>query len=210
MRHRRGRGPFSSAKFPRCVPKCPHLTAVYRRGVDGDVTREETGNRCCLGRFVDRLSGPGQDIRRRVVADVRSLPAFGLAELVAEPEDHAGRRSTHYLHQSWPSLVEDLERQPPGTHTVVVGYSLGANSHGVRRQQDEIYRSYRCAAAVDAEPESAGHRQGRTNDQNSNPNSWMTFGGMGSKKLVGPNIEYIANNDFASRGTSSIRDSGIW
>jgi hypothetical protein len=28
-----------------------------------------------------------------------------------------------------------------------------------------------------------------------NPNPWMTFGGMGSKKLVGENIEYIANND---------------
>ena len=28
-----------------------------------------------------------------------------------------------------------------------------------------------------------------------NPNPWMTWGGMGSKKLVGDNIEYIANND---------------
>jgi len=28
-----------------------------------------------------------------------------------------------------------------------------------------------------------------------NPNPSMTFGGMGSNKLVGPNIEYIANND---------------
>ena len=28
-----------------------------------------------------------------------------------------------------------------------------------------------------------------------NPNPWMTFGGMGSKRLVGENIEYIANND---------------
>ncbi len=28
-----------------------------------------------------------------------------------------------------------------------------------------------------------------------NPSPWMTFGGMGSKKLEGPNIEYIANND---------------
>ena len=28
-----------------------------------------------------------------------------------------------------------------------------------------------------------------------NPNPSMTFGGMGSKKLIGPNIEYIANND---------------
>jgi hypothetical protein len=28
-----------------------------------------------------------------------------------------------------------------------------------------------------------------------NPNPWMTFGGMGSQRLVGPNIEYITNND---------------
>src|SRR5262249_29177511 len=28
-----------------------------------------------------------------------------------------------------------------------------------------------------------------------NPNPGETFGGMGSKKLVGPNIEYVANND---------------
>jgi hypothetical protein len=28
-----------------------------------------------------------------------------------------------------------------------------------------------------------------------NPNPWETFGGMGSKKLEGDNIEYIANND---------------
>jgi len=28
-----------------------------------------------------------------------------------------------------------------------------------------------------------------------NPNPAMTFGGMGSNKLAGPNIEYIANND---------------
>jgi hypothetical protein len=28
-----------------------------------------------------------------------------------------------------------------------------------------------------------------------NPNPWLTFGGMGSKKLIGENIEYIANYD---------------
>jgi len=28
-----------------------------------------------------------------------------------------------------------------------------------------------------------------------NPNPWLTFGGMGSKKLIGPNIEYIENSD---------------
>jgi hypothetical protein len=28
-----------------------------------------------------------------------------------------------------------------------------------------------------------------------NPNPLMTFGGMGSQKLIGANIEYIVNND---------------
>ncbi len=28
-----------------------------------------------------------------------------------------------------------------------------------------------------------------------NPNPWLTWGGMGSKKLDGDNIEYIANSD---------------
>jgi hypothetical protein len=28
-----------------------------------------------------------------------------------------------------------------------------------------------------------------------NPNPWMTFGGMGSQKLIGANIEYIVNNN---------------
>jgi len=32
-----------------------------------------------------------------------------------------------------------------------------------------------------------------------NPNPWMTFGGMGSKKLIGENIEYIANYDSHPR-----------
>jgi hypothetical protein len=56
------------------------------------------------------------------------LPAIGLVELVAELKLMPNVEVTTYLHQNWPSLVEDLERQPPGTRTVVVGYSLGANS----------------------------------------------------------------------------------
>jgi hypothetical protein len=56
------------------------------------------------------------------------LPAIGLVELVAElkkmPEVEVGT----YLHQSWPTLVQDIDRQPQGTHIVVVGYSLGANN----------------------------------------------------------------------------------
>lgn len=33
-----------------------------------------------------------------------------------------------YLHQSWPSLVKDINRQPEGTRILVIGYSLGANN----------------------------------------------------------------------------------
>ena len=56
------------------------------------------------------------------------LPAVGLVELVAELRMMPDVEVHTYLHQSWPSLVEDIDRQPPGTRTVVVGYSLGANS----------------------------------------------------------------------------------
>ena len=56
------------------------------------------------------------------------LPAPGLVELVAELRKMPDVEVRTYLHQSWPALVEDIDRQPPGTHTVVVGYSLGANS----------------------------------------------------------------------------------
>jgi hypothetical protein len=54
--------------------------------------------------------------------------APGLAELVAELRMMPDVEVRTYLHQSWPSLVEDINRQPPGTRTIVVGYSLGANS----------------------------------------------------------------------------------
>ena len=54
--------------------------------------------------------------------------APGLIELVAELKMMRDVEVSTYLHQSWPSLVEEINRQAPGTHTVVVGYSLGANS----------------------------------------------------------------------------------
>ena len=43
-----------------------------------------------------------------------------------------------------------------------------------------------------------------------NPNPWMTFGGMGSKKLIGENIEYIANYDIPTRGRNSIQSFAVW
>jgi hypothetical protein len=43
-----------------------------------------------------------------------------------------------YLHQSWPSLVEDINRQAPGTHTVmkfVEFTALGENVMSPSRQE---------------------------------------------------------------------------
>jgi hypothetical protein len=54
--------------------------------------------------------------------------AHGLVELVAELQAMPDVEVRTDLHQSWPSLVGDIDGQPPGMHTVVVGYSLGANS----------------------------------------------------------------------------------
>ena len=48
--------------------------------------------------------------------------ATGLVELVAELRMMPDVEVRTYLHQSWPSLVEDIDRQPPGTRTAVIGY----------------------------------------------------------------------------------------
>jgi hypothetical protein len=123
------------------------------------------------------------------------LPAIGLVELVAElklmPDVEVGT----YLHGSWPTLVDDIDRQPPGTHTVVVGYSLGANS-SVFVANKAKYVDLIIAlqpSMLSWNPPVTG-KVGRMIEIY-NPNPWLTFGGMGSKKLVGENIEYITNYD---------------
>jgi hypothetical protein len=99
------------------------------------------------------------------------------------------------LHQSWPSLVDEINRQAPGTHTVVVGYSLGANSSvfvaNTAKYVDLIIALQ--PSMLSWNPPVTG-KVGRIVEIY-NPNPWMTFGGMGSKKLIGENIEYIANYD---------------
>jgi hypothetical protein len=123
------------------------------------------------------------------------LPAIGLVELVAELKMMPDVEVSTYLHQNWPALVEDLERQPPGTRTVVVGYSLGANS-SVFVANKASYIDVIIAlqpSMLSWNPAVTG-RVGRMIEVY-NPDPSMTFGGMGSKKLIGPNIEYIANND---------------
>jgi len=123
------------------------------------------------------------------------LPAIGLVELVAELKFMPDVEVRTYLHQEWPSLVEDIDRLPAGTRTVVVGYSLGANS-SVFVANKSKYIDVIIAlqpSMLSWNPNVTG-RVGRMIEVY-NPNPWMTFGGMGSKKLIGPNIEYIANND---------------
>jgi len=123
------------------------------------------------------------------------LPAIGLVELVAELKLMPDVEVSTYLHQNWPALVEDLERQPPGTRTVVVGYSLGANSSVFVANQAKYIDVIIALqpSMLSWNPEVTG-QVGRMIEVY-NPNPSMTFGGMGSKKLIGPNIEYIAHND---------------
>jgi hypothetical protein len=123
------------------------------------------------------------------------LPAIGLVELVAEIKMMPDVEVETYVHQAWPSLVDDINSQPKGTRTVVIGYSLGANS-SVSVANNAKYVDVIIAlqpSMLSWNPNLTG-RVGRMIEIY-NPNPWMTFGGMGSKKLVGPNIEYIANND---------------
>lgn len=124
------------------------------------------------------------------------LPAIGLVELVAELKRMPDVEVETYVHQAWPSLVDDLERQPPGTHTVVVGYSLGANS-SVFVANDAKHVDLIIAlqpSMLSWNPALKPGKVGRMIEIY-NPNPWETFGGMGSKKLEGDNIEYIANNN---------------
>ncbi|MGB7018583.1 MAG: hypothetical protein WBD80_05225 [Xanthobacteraceae bacterium] len=124
------------------------------------------------------------------------LPAIGLVELVAELKSMPDVEVQTYVHQAWPSLVDDLAKLPPGTHTVVVGYSLGANS-SVFVANDAKHVDLIVAlqpSMLSWNPPLKPGKVGRMIEIY-NPNPWETFGGMGSKKLEGDNIEYIANND---------------
>jgi hypothetical protein len=124
-------------------------------------------------------------------------PTFapGLVELVAELRTMPDVEVHTYLHQSWPFLVEDIDHQPIGTRTVVVGYSLGANSSVfVANKVKYVDLIVALQPSMLSWNPSVTGNVGRIIEIY-NPTPWMTFGGMGSKKLVGSNIEYIANND---------------
>ena len=76
-----------------------------------------------------------------------------------------------------------------------MGYSLGANSSVFVANQAKYIDVIIALqpSMLSWNPEVTG-QVGRMIEVY-NPNPSMTFGGMGSKKLIGPNIEYVANND---------------
>jgi hypothetical protein len=137
------------------------------------------------------------------------LPAIGLVELVAELKTMPDVEVETYVHQAWPSLVDDLDRQPKGVRTIVIGYSLGANSTAFvannAKYVDEIIALQ--PSMLSWNPPIDPGKVGRMIEIY-NPNPWMTFGGMGSKKLIGENIEYIENNDshVGAQFSSQFRD----
>ncbi len=123
------------------------------------------------------------------------MAAPSLVELASELKAMPDVEVATYLHQSWRSLVDEINRQPKGTHILIVGYSLGANNAILVANNtgyvDEIIALQPSMLTSQA---SLTGKVGKIIEIY-NPNPWMTFGGMGSQKLDAPNIEYIANND---------------
>jgi hypothetical protein len=100
-----------------------------------------------------------------------------------------------YQHQSWRSLVDDINRQPKGTRILIVGYSLGANNAIlVANNTGYVDEIIALQPSMLTTQDTLTGKVGKIIEIY-NPNRWMTFGGMGSQKLEAPNIEYIVNND---------------
>jgi hypothetical protein len=123
------------------------------------------------------------------------VAAIGLVELAGELKAMPDVEVATYLHQSWRSLVDDINRQPKGTRILIVGYSLGANNAILVANNAGYIDSI-----VALQPSMLTTQDNLTGKVGKiieiyNPNPWLTFGGMGSQKLVAPNIEYIVNND---------------
>jgi hypothetical protein len=136
------------------------------------------------------------------------LAAPGMIELVADLQSMPDVEVATYWHSAWSSLVDDINHQPEGTHILVIGYSLGANNAVlVANSTNYIDSIIALQPSIFTSNTSLTGKVGRIVEIY-NPNPWMTFGGMGSQKLVGPNIEYITNNDshLAAPYNSGFRD----
>src|SRR6516165_5626052 len=124
-----------------------------------------------------------------------ALAAPGLVELVAELQSMPDVEVVTYWHPEWPSLVHDINHQPEGTHIIVIGYSLGANNAVlVANNTNYIDSIIALQPSIFTSNTPLTGNVGRIVEIY-DPNPWMTFGGMGSQKLIGANIEYIVNND---------------
>ena len=121
--------------------------------------------------------------------------AIGLVELADELKSIPDVEVVTYQYQSWPSLVDDINRQPKGTHILIVGYSLGANNAVlVAQHTDHVDSIIALQPSIFTSTPTVPGNVARVIEIY-NPNRWMTFGGMGSRKLEGANIQYIENND---------------
>jgi hypothetical protein len=123
------------------------------------------------------------------------LAAPGLTQFVTELQAMPDVEVETYWHTSWSSLVDDINRQPDGTHILVIGYSLGANNAVLVANNTGYIDSI-----IALQPSIFTHKTTLTGKVGRmveiyDPNPLMTFGGMGSQKIDGPNIEYITNND---------------
>jgi hypothetical protein len=123
------------------------------------------------------------------------MAAIGLVELAGELKAMPDVEVATYLHQSWKALVDDINRQPKGTHILIVGYSLGANNAIlVANNTGYVDTIIALQPSMLTTQDSLTGKVGKIIEIY-NPNPWMTFGGMGSQRLEAPNIEYIVNND---------------
>jgi hypothetical protein len=123
------------------------------------------------------------------------LAAPGLVEFVAELQSMPDVEVVTYWHTEWPTLVDDINHQPEGTRILVIGYSLGANNAVLVANNTNYIDSI-----IALQPSIFTSNTPLTGNVGKiveiyNPNPWMTFGGMGSQKLIGANIEYIVNNN---------------
>jgi dienelactone hydrolase len=123
------------------------------------------------------------------------LAAPGLTQFVTELQAMPDIEVVTYWHTEWSKLVDDINRQPDGTHILVIGYSLGANNTVLVANNVNYIDS-----VIALQPSIFTHKTALTGRVGRmveiyDPNPLLTFGGMGSQKLEGPNIEYIANND---------------
>jgi lipoprotein-anchoring transpeptidase ErfK/SrfK len=123
------------------------------------------------------------------------VAALGLVDLVSELRSMPDVEVVSYLHQAWPRLVDDINRQPSGTHTLIIGYSLGANNAVlVANSVSHVDSIIALQPSMFTSNPTVTGDVGRIVEMY-NPNPLMTFGGMGSRRLVGANIKYIVNND---------------